>query len=119
MSSTTPFLSTAPEVVLHTLDPDENFVHVPLVSWPASARVVGETRSEFLAPAPHRLIGEDDTALSQEQLDIPQTEAEDVLQPDSVADDLGGEPMTIVRVGLRLHAASLARLRTCGQTWLP
>ena len=77
------------------------------------------TRSEFLAPAPHGLIGNDNAAISQEQLDIPQTEVEDVVQPDRVADDLGGEPMTIVWVGWRLHAASLARLRACGQTWLP
>jgi len=111
----------APEIVLHDLNPDEDFIHPPLVSWswPAAARAVGETRTEFRAPAPHRLIRDDNAALGQQPLDIPKTEAEDVVQPDSMADDLGGEPMTIVRVGLRLHAASLRRPRACGQTWLP
>jgi hypothetical protein len=67
----------APEVMPHALDPDEDFVHVPLVAWPrpAAAQAFGETRTEFLAPASHRLVGDDNTALSQEQLNIPQAEA--------------------------------------------
>ena len=73
------------------------------------AQAVGETRSELLAPASHRLVGDDDTALGQDQLDIAQAEAEHVVQPDGMADDLGGEPMTVVWVGWRLHAASLVR----------
>ena len=32
----------------------------------------------------------------QEQLHIPQAEAEHVVQPDSVADDLGGESVAVV-----------------------
>ena len=111
----------APEIVLHALDPDEDFVHVPLIPWPrpAAAQAVGETRTEFLAPASHRLVGDDNASLSQEQLNIPQAEAEHVVQPDSVADDLGGEPMAVVGIGWRLHAASLAGLRGCGHTRLP
>jgi hypothetical protein len=52
---------------------DRLFVHVPLVPWPwsAAAQAVGETRAEFLAPASHRLIGDDDATLSQYQLNIP------------------------------------------------
>jgi hypothetical protein len=34
-----------------------------------------------------------------------------VIQPHRAADDLGGKAMTVMRVGARLHAASLARLR--------
>jgi hypothetical protein len=110
----------APQIVLHALDPDEDFVHVPFVSRaaPAAAQAVGETRSEFLAPAPYCLIGDNNPALSQKQLNIPQTEAKDVVQPDSVANDLGREPMTIVRIGRRLHALTLARLQVVGQTRL-
>ena len=40
-----------------------------------------------------------DAGISKEQLDVPQTQAEHVIQPDSVADDLSGKAMTIVRVG--------------------
>ena len=48
-----------------------------------------------------------------------QAEAEHVVQPDSVADDLGGEPVAVVGIRWRLHAVSLADLRRCGHTWLP
>src|ERR1700709_443125 len=91
----------APEVVLHALDADEDLVHVPLVArpWPTPPQAVGETRSELLAPASHRLVGDDDTAFRQDQLDIAQTEAENVVQPDGVADDLGWEPMAVVGIG--------------------
>jgi hypothetical protein len=61
--------------------------------------VIGETRGKFVAPTSHRLIGDDDAARSEDHLNIPQTQAEHVVQPDSVADDLGGEPMAVVRVG--------------------
>jgi hypothetical protein len=42
-----------------------------------------------------------------------------VIQPDTVADDLGGKPMAVVRVGQGLHADSLAGLLPPGQTRLP
>jgi hypothetical protein len=102
----------APETMVHALDPDENFIHVPLVSgsWPAASRRLSGTGGGFLTPPSHRLIGEDNIALSQNQLDIPQVEAEHVTKPDGMTDDLGGEPMTIVRIGWRVHA------RTAGVT---
>jgi hypothetical protein len=65
--------------------------------------VVGETGGEFPAPASHRLVGDDDATLSQDQFDIAQTEAEHMIQPNRVGDDLGGEPMTVVRVGRWHH----------------
>jgi hypothetical protein len=37
------------------------------------------TRSGLIAPASHRLVGDGDTALSQDQLDIAQAEAEYVV----------------------------------------
>jgi hypothetical protein len=51
---------------------------VPLIlrSWPPALQAVGETLAEFLALVPNRLIGDDDATFSQEQLDIPQAEAD-------------------------------------------
>jgi hypothetical protein len=49
----------------------------------------GETCSDFLAPTPRRLVGDGNTSLSQQQLNITQAEAERVLQPHGVADYLG------------------------------
>jgi hypothetical protein len=110
----------APEIMLHALDTDEDLIHVPLVagSWPAASQAVGETRGESFAPASHRLIGDDDTAFRQDQLDIPQTEAEHLVQPDGVANELGREP-TAVGVGWRRHPTGLVALRACCQSRLP
>jgi hypothetical protein len=37
--------------------------------------------------------------LGQQQLNIPQTQAEHMVEPHSVGDDLGGEAVPAVRVG--------------------
>ena len=110
-----------PEIVLHALDPDEHLIQVPFVarSWPAAAQTIGEALAEFLAPSPNRLIGDDNPTLSQKQLNISQAEAEHVIQPDSMADNLRGEAMAVVGIGWRLHAASLARSHPSRQPRLP
>ena len=114
-------IDCAPEVALHALDPDEHLIEVPLVSWPrpAAAQAIGEIRAEFLAPPSHRFVGDDNAALSQDQLHIAQAEAEYVVQPHGMADDLGRKPMTIVGVGWWLHAASLSRFQANHQSRLP
>ena len=99
-----------PEIARHPLDPDEHFIHVPLVPGPGSvaAQAIAETLAEFLAPPPHCLIGDHDAPLGQEQLNVTQAEAEHVIQPHSMADELGREAMAVVRVGWRLHATTFA-----------
>ena len=54
----------APQIVLHTLDPDEHFIEVPFVSrpGPAAAQTAGKGLAELLAPAPDRLIGSDNAS---------------------------------------------------------
>jgi len=104
----------APQIARHALDPDEHLVQVPLVagSWPSAAQAVSKALAEFPAPAPNRLIGDNDATFSQEQLNISQAEAEHVVQPDSMADDLGGKAMAVVRVRWRFHAPTVFRLRS-------
>jgi hypothetical protein len=75
--------------------------------------------AELLAPAPHSLIGDDDAPLGQKKLNVPQAKAEHVIQPDGMADDLGGKAVAVVRVGRRLYTASLARLGPTCQMRLP
>jgi hypothetical protein len=106
-------IHSAPEILLDALDSDEDLIKVPLVPgpWPAMAQAAGKRLVEFLAPSPHGLIGDDDAPLGQKQLDVPQAEAEHVIQPDSVANDLRGEAMAIVWVGWGFHAADLVGLR--------
>ena len=107
----------APEIMLHALDPDEDLVHVPLVagSWPAAAQAIRETPSEFMTPTPHRLVEDEDTTFRQNQLDFSETEAEHVIQPDGVADDLGREAVAGVGGGLGRHFTSMAQPLRSGQ----
>ena len=109
-----------PRIVLHALDPDEHLVQVPLVSgsWAASQKGC-EGLAKLLAPPTNRLIRDDNATISQKQLDIPKADAEHATQPDSVADDLGGKAVAVVRIGRGFHAASLAGLQPAGQTRLP
>jgi hypothetical protein len=71
----------APQIVLHALDPDEHLVKVPLVArpWPAAAHTIGKALTEFLAPAPNGLIGDDNATFGQKQLNVPQAAAEHVI----------------------------------------
>jgi hypothetical protein len=95
-----------------TLDPDEHLVEVPLVAWSgsAAAETAGKALAKFPAPSPYRLVGEGNASLGQDQLYVTKAEAEHVIQPYCVADDLGGKAMSVMWVRAWLHAASLARL---------
>jgi hypothetical protein len=53
-------------------------------------------------------MGHHDAAFGEDQLDVTQAEAEHVIQPNGVADDLGRMPR--IRGGLVGHAVSFARL---------
>ena len=111
----------APKIVLYSADPDEDLVHVPLVSRARSAasQAAREDLAKLLAPLTNRLIANNDATFSQEQLNIPRAEAEHVIQPDGVADYLGGKAMAVARVGWQFHAASLAGLQAACQIQLP
>jgi hypothetical protein len=69
----------------------------------AASHAVGKALAEFLAPAPYGLVGDDDAPLGQKQFDVALAEAEHVVQPHSMADDLRGEAVAVVRVGWRRH----------------
>ena len=59
---------------------------------------------------PYALMGHNDAAFGQNQLDVAQAETEHVIQPDGVADDLGRKPMPRIRGGLVRHAVSIGCL---------
>jgi hypothetical protein len=88
-----------PKIALHSLNPDEHLVHVPLVAGPrpAAAQAVGKGfgRTSRTADVPSH--GKRQRHVQPKV--TPQAEAEHVIQPDSMADDLGGKVMPVVRVG--------------------
>src|SRR6516225_5872383 len=49
--------------------------------------------SEFQHPAPHRFVGDVETSLGQQFLDVAVAQGKAQIEPDRVLDDLGGEAM--------------------------
>ena len=102
----------APQIVQHAAGADEHLIEMPGIAGLRSSptQSSGEVRTEFQAPMPDALMGHNDAAFSQDQLDVTQTETEHVIQPDGMADDLGCKPMPRKRGGLVCHLVSFARL---------
>ena len=103
-----------PEIVQHTSDADEHLVKVPRIArpWAAPAQPFGKLDAELPAPVSDAFVGDHHAALGQDQLDVTQAKAEQVIQPHGMADDLGWEAMAMVGPGLWRHPASFARLAT-------
>jgi hypothetical protein len=103
--------------VLDSPNPDEHLIHVPLVARPRAAteHAAGESLTELLALAPYGLVGHWLAPFGENQLNVPETEAEYMVQPLSVADDLGREAVAVVWVGWRFHPSSLADRAFSGQ----
>jgi hypothetical protein len=66
-------INGAPEIMQIALDPNEYLVQVPLVTRLGSAptKAIREAHAKLHAPAPDALVGDEHTALRQEQLDVP------------------------------------------------
>ena len=101
----------APEIVPPSLDGDEDLVQVPSVTQPALSTLEppGVCRTELDAPQPDRFVGHCEAALGQEIFDIAQAHTEAVIQPDGVADDLGGKAVSAVVRHVAFHRPSLPR----------
>ena len=67
----------------HTADADEHLIQMP--SLPGSGRRRAKSAPNFRHQCRTLSCETHDTALSQDQLDVAQTEAEDVIQPYGVA----------------------------------
>src|SRR4051812_694368 len=95
-----------PQVVQLAADAEEHLIQVPLVArpWPTPLERVGEGSPEPETPGADALVAHYDAALGQDRLDVAQAQAEAVVEPHRVADDLGREAEAMVGAGLGLHA---------------
>jgi hypothetical protein len=64
--------------------------------------------SESEAPLPDALVDDGDARLGEDQLDATEAQAEDMIKPDAMADDLGREAVPGAGGGLTCHCATLA-----------
>jgi hypothetical protein len=90
-----------PQIVPFAVDGEKDFVQVPLVTRPGmpAAQLIGIGLPELPAPVAYCPISQDDAVCGHQLFGIPVTQAEAEIQPDTVADDLGREPMALIGIG--------------------
>src|SRR5208337_3550317 len=101
----------APEPLLLAGDGDDNLVKVPFVAATGGSPTdaVGEFPTELQAPLPDRLVCDRDAASRQHLLNHAQAQREPEIQPDRIADELGGIAIaSIERVSGRRHPAQIS-----------
>jgi len=91
--------------VLAAIDLELHLIDVPFLTWTgtASAHSVGEGLPELAAPSPDCLVAHGDATLRQQFLHVPVAQEEPIVQPDGMADELAGEPVTLIQGGGLLH----------------
>src|SRR5689334_14514663 len=102
---------------------------MPLVTGLRSAALQGrgEYPAEAQAPLADALVADHDAALGQDQFDIAQAQAEAVIEPHRVLDDLSRKAEASIRVQRQVHGRSLPELNghanlttpAVGRVWLP
>ena len=95
----------SPQVLLLAPKPDEHLVQMPGVTLAAAPgpQAPAVFEPERRTPLPDRLVGDGVPALGQQILDVAETEAEPVVQPDRVTDDVRRESVS----SLARHAVTL------------
>ena len=91
-------IDSPPQVVRLPVDPQEDFVEMPFVagSWASATQLIGVGLPKLEAPLSDRFVGENHAPFGQYLFDVPIAEREPKVEPDAVADDLGGEAMALV-----------------------
>ena len=102
------FVHGPPQVLLPAPNPDEHLVQIPGVTLAAAPgpQAPGVVEPEGRAPLPDRLVGDGDSALGQQILDVAEAETEPVVQPHRVTDDVRLEAVFSVA-----RHASLCQIR--------
>jgi hypothetical protein len=87
-----------PEVHPLPGDPHHHLVQVPSIARPRAplAQPSRDRGTEFQHPTSHRFVGDVESALGQQLLDIAVAQREPKIEPDRVLDDLGREPMAAI-----------------------
>src|SRR5215471_5451446 len=87
------------------VDSNEDLIQVPVIaeSTLPSLQFPSVVRTELLTPPPDRLIGHDNTPLGEKILYISEAQAEAMVRPDRIADDLGRKTITSVTRAIAFH----------------
>jgi hypothetical protein len=101
-----------PQILLLAVDSNKDLVQVPVVAEPAlsSLQFPSIVRTEFLTPLSDRFIRHNDSALGEKILDISEAQAEAMVNPDRIADNLGRETVARVTRRIAFHDTSFSGL---------
>src|SRR5262249_33930028 len=94
----TVLIDSTPQIVNASIDFEEYFIKMPLVSGPRrfSAQVVSIGLTELKAPFSDSLIAESDTAHREHLFNIAEAQGEAEIQSYGMTDDLGRKAMAMV-----------------------
>ncbi len=95
----TVLINSSPQVDLPSVDLQEQLIHVPDVAQSAlllSDRA-GVSWPHFQTPQADCLIGDNDSSLGQQILDVSKAKCEAVLEPHRMIDDFGSETMASIQ----------------------
>ena len=104
---------SSPQILASALNRDENLVEEPRVakySLPSLHRA-GVGRPEFPTPLPDGFVGDGYPTLRKQVLDITIAQAESVIEPDGLADNLGRVAVALVGNLVSLYVPSLTAAR--------
>lgn len=99
-----------PKILLLAVDSDEDLIQVPDIAEAALAplQLSSIVRTELLTPMSNGFIGNYDSAFGEKILDISETQAETMIDPDGMANDFDRKTVTVVTRTMGFHALSLA-----------
>ena len=99
------------QVVPLSLDGQEEFVQVPDVLQPSvpAPEISGIPWTRFPTLLPDGFVGGHHTSFGKEFLDIPEAQAEAVIEPDGMTDDLRRESVSAVAASMGCQQPSLPR----------
>jgi len=88
-----------PQVATLALDGYEYFIDVPDVTQTTLLPAQGSSvrSAELETPVSNGFVGDSDTTFSEQVFDIAETERESMVEPDGVADDFRGKPVTSIQ----------------------
>jgi hypothetical protein len=100
-----------PQIMSLSLDGHEELVQVPDVAQLSfsAPEVAGVVWTELLTPLSDGLIGDHDSSLCQEFLDVTEAQGESVIQPYSVADDFRREAVSVIATSIGFHQPSVGK----------
>jgi hypothetical protein len=78
-------------------------------------RRLANSAPNLLAPGPDAFVRDHHAAPGQDQLDVAQAEAENMIKPNGVADDLDREVVTMIGTEVWRYLGSFARLASSRQ----